>query len=82
MRLGPATLLVLGVLAAAACGAVATENGPSVGPPPASSARTDRWTALRPAPLKRTEVAAARIGEAIYVVGGYVPPNGATTAAV
>jgi hypothetical protein len=36
-------------------------------------ARTDGWTTLTPAPLERTEVAAARIGRFIYVVGGFVP---------
>jgi N-acetylneuraminic acid mutarotase len=44
-------------------------------------ARTDRWTALAPAPLERTEVAAARIGRFIYVVGGFASgsdqPSGA-----
>jgi N-acetylneuraminic acid mutarotase len=46
------------------------------------SARSDRWTALRPAPLERTEVAAARIGRSIYVVGGFERASGLTTAAV
>jgi N-acetylneuraminic acid mutarotase len=44
--------------------------------------RTDRWTALRPAPLERTEVAAARVGRFAYVVGGFERASGATTAAV
>ena len=37
----------------------------------ASAARLDRWVPLRPATLEREEVAAARIGRFIYVVGGY-----------
>lgn len=48
----------------------------------AATARTDRWEALAPSTVQRTEVAAARIGGAVYVVGGFVPPRGATTALV
>ena len=36
-----------------------------------SPARSDRWQALRSAPNERTEVAAARLGRSIYVVGGF-----------
>jgi hypothetical protein len=39
------------------------------------------WTTLTPAPLERTEVAAARIGDGAYVAGGFLAP-GRTTAAV
>jgi N-acetylneuraminic acid mutarotase len=46
------------------------------------SARADRWSALAPAKLARTEVAAARIGRSIYVVGGFERSSNATTAAV
>ena len=46
------------------------------------AARIDRWIGLRDAPLERTEVAAARIGRFVYVVGGFESTNGATTAAV
>jgi N-acetylneuraminic acid mutarotase len=46
------------------------------------SARTDRWTALAPAQLARTEVAATRIGRSIYVVGGFERSSNATTTAV
>ena len=38
------------------------------------------WESLRPATLERTEVAAARVGRYIYVMGGFEPSN-ATTAA-
>jgi N-acetylneuraminic acid mutarotase len=39
------------------------------------------WTALPPATLEQTETAAARVGDSIYVVGGFVPGD-VTTAAV
>ncbi len=42
----------------------------------------DGWTALRPATLERTEVAAARVGRFVYVVGGFERQGSATTAAV
>jgi Kelch motif len=73
------------LVAAGACAAVilvvATANGDGEGPPAEGSA-TDRWTALRPALLERTEVGAARIGRFIYVVGGFEERSGITTAAV
>lgn len=40
------------------------------------------WSQLRPAILKRTEVAAARIGGAIYVAGGFEKSSGKTSAQV
>jgi N-acetylneuraminic acid mutarotase len=70
--------LVLGA-AVAALGGAGVALGASAGP---EDARSDRWTALRPAALERTEVAAARIGRSIYVVGGFEKASGATTAAV
>ena len=39
------------------------------------AARSDRWTALTDSPLARTEVAAARLGRFVYVVGGFVAPG-------
>ena len=45
-------------------------------------ARQDRWTPLAPAQLERTEVAAARIGRFVYVVGGFERASGQTVAAV
>jgi N-acetylneuraminic acid mutarotase len=45
-------------------------------------ARADRWSALPSAPLERTEVAAARVGRFIYVVGGFERTAAATSAAV
>lgn len=38
-----------------------------------------RWRDRAPAPLRRTENIALRRGRKIFVVGGFVPPDGATT---
>jgi N-acetylneuraminic acid mutarotase len=65
--------LALLTLAAVAALLVAPRDG---------DARTDRWSALRGAPLERTEVAAARIGRFVYVVGGFEEASGGTVAAV
>lgn len=43
-------------------------------------AQAAEWRTLRPAPLERTEVAAARIGNAIYVAGGFVPDRSSSRA--
>jgi len=56
--------------------------GPLGGEESARTARFDRWVPLRSARLARTEVAAARVGNFIYVVGGFVRSGNATTAAV
>src|SRR5688500_7457502 len=67
---GPVVGLVLcAALAGAGCGRDA---------PPAAA---PRWEALDPATLERTEVAAARVGRYVYVVGGFERRTGATTAA-
>ena len=34
-------------------------------------AATTKWRALSPATLERTEVAAARVGRFVYVMGGF-----------
>ena len=52
------------------------------GQAPAATARTDRWIALRRAPLERTEVGTARVGRFIYVIGGFSRTGSATTDAV
>ena len=65
------------VALAAGGGAVVLASGGDPG-----DGRADRWTALAPAPLARTEVAAARIERSIYVVGGFERDSGATSAAV
>jgi hypothetical protein len=38
-----------------------------------------QWRSLQPSPLARTEVGAARVGFAIYVVGGFEETTGQTT---
>src|SRR4051794_19472114 len=43
---------------------------------------TTEWRALHRSPIARTEVGAARIGDGIYVVGGYVGPGGEVTGAL
>jgi N-acetylneuraminic acid mutarotase len=60
--------------------AIAVSAGESEDTPASSVA--GRWISLRHALLKRTEVAAARIGRYAYVVGGFEEPSRATTAAV
>jgi non-specific serine/threonine protein kinase len=73
--------IVAAVLAAASGAAllVADGNGDDHG---AQAGASGRWTALQPALLSRTEVAAARVGRFIYVVGGFEQRSGGTTAAV
>ena len=63
------------VAAVAVVGIVLSADG-------AQPAGADRWTALRPASLERTEVAAARVGRFAYVVGGFERASGRTTTAV
>lgn len=38
----------------------------------------ESWAALAPSPLSRTEVGAARVGDRIYVVGGFASTGGTT----
>jgi N-acetylneuraminic acid mutarotase len=67
-------LLALCVAAAAGGGAVAlaaTGPGEQSGSVPAVGSRTKSWGSLAHAHANRTEVAAARIGRSIYVVGGF-----------
>ncbi len=74
-----AVLLAVGVVVAA----IAFDEEEFVAqPPPASGTATDEWQALAPATLARTEVAAARIGRYIYVVGGFEEQSGETTGAL
>jgi N-acetylneuraminic acid mutarotase len=54
----------------------ATAAGCGNGEPAAAAG----WRTLQPATLERTEVAAARVGRFIYVMGGF-EPSGATSAA-
>ncbi len=48
----------------------------------ASPSRLDAWITLDTAKLERTEVAAARVGRYVYLVGGFERRSGGTTAAV
>jgi N-acetylneuraminic acid mutarotase len=73
---------VVGVLAVAAVVFAATDSGDDTGVWYAGAASTDRWRELAPSPFARTEVAAARIGKHVYVVGGFEESSGDTTDAV
>jgi hypothetical protein len=77
MRAAVRRAAVVAVVAAAATTAALTARD---GGEPGAAA-TGRWLPLAPAELERTEVAAARIGRHIYVVGGF-EPSGRTTTAV
>lgn len=73
-RLALAT--AFGLLLAGALAVVLGANGSP------ADAGADRWRPLAPSPLERTEVAAARIGRSIYVVGGFERSSGRTVASV
>ena len=79
MRARPATavaiLLLLGTTVA--CNGAESRAEPA---PPAVASSIQRWKALAPATLQRTEVGAARIGRFIYVVGGFLPSAETTNA--
>ena len=66
-------LVALCALALPACG-----DGDAGSP---SAATAAEWRTLAPSTLARTEVAAARVGRYVYVVGGFERDSGATTAA-
>lgn len=70
------------VLAVAAL--IALGCGGSAAPVPEAtpSAEIGSWRTLEPSRLRRTEVAAARVGRFIYVMGGFEARSGQTTAAV
>ena len=70
-----ASLAVL-ALGLAACGG---DAGPAGDARPAQEAGPRAWRAHAPSPFARTEVAAARVGDAVYVAGGFIAPGGATT---
>ncbi len=74
-----ALLAAAGVALAVTAGDGDGEGG---GPPPARGAATGEWRPLAPATLQRTEVAAARIGRFVYVVGGFEKRSGLTTGAL
>ncbi len=68
-------LALAGLLAVAGATAVALlatdENADGV------RATGGRWVSLQSSPMTRTEVGAAQVGRFIYVVGGFLPPDGA-----
>jgi N-acetylneuraminic acid mutarotase len=75
--MGRLRVLATAVLLLAGC----TASEPA-GPAPAPTRAGDpAWRRLAPAPSERTEVAAAAVGDRIYVLGGYAP-DGATLATV
>src|SRR5687768_8872192 len=67
-----------GALARAACIAVVAAG---CGDDGKLAAEGPGWRELSPAPLARTEVAAARVGRFIYVMGGFERESGESTAA-
>ena len=72
-RLGlAAAIALLATVAALALAARGSE------PERPSGRGSDSWGALTPSPLERTEVGAARIGDRVYVVGGYIASGGTT----
>jgi N-acetylneuraminic acid mutarotase len=76
--------LALGALIAAAAAAaiVLLSDGERANGGPTASEAAKGWTRLAASPLSRTEVGAARIDNFIYVVGGFQPPGGDTSAKV
>ena len=76
-----AVLLAVVIVAAAVAVALAFERDEPLGPP-VRDAASGEWRPLAPAGLERTEVAAARIGRSIYVVGGFEKRGAATTGAL
>ena len=77
-----ASLLVAGVAVSALAGC-SDERAPDTAAAASQVARAaPKWRTLRSSTIARTEVAAARIGDAVYVVGGFAAPDGATSAMV
>jgi N-acetylneuraminic acid mutarotase len=73
-------LAAVAVLGLAGCtGGAAPEQAPATTAP--TAAGEPGWRGLAPAPSERTEVAAAAVGDRIWVLGGYAP-DGATLATV
>ncbi len=64
-------VVVATVATAAVVAAALAEPGPAARGP-------GDWGVLQPSPLQRTEVAAARIGDGIYVLGGFLEPGSDT----
>ena len=66
----------VGLACAAAIVYAATRDGEDAGG--AAQRSTTSWSALEPSVLERTEVGAARVGDRIYVVGGFISTGGTT----
>jgi hypothetical protein len=81
MRLALA-IFVAAVAIAVAIAALAIGDDKDDEPVRPLQAATGRWLPLSAAGLDRTEVAAARVGRFIYVVGGFEQQSGVTTDAV
>ena len=81
MRIALAIFLAA-VLVAVAVAALAIGDDGDGPPDQAFESATGGWLPLAGAGLERTEVAAARLGRHIYLVGGFEERSGATTAAV
>ena len=73
--LGRAGLAALVALAGTAAIVYAATRGAEEDPP---ARATGSWGSLAPSPLARTEVGAARVGDRIYVVGGFISSGGST----
>jgi N-acetylneuraminic acid mutarotase len=73
VRRAGAIALAAAAAAVAACGGEAAAGG-------GDAASTRAWKPLAPATLERTEVAAARVGRYVYVMGGFEQASGGTTA--
>jgi N-acetylneuraminic acid mutarotase len=67
--------------AMAVCAMTACGGGGPATAGQVDAASTTRWKPLSPATLERTEVAAARVGRFIYVMGGFEQSSGATVPA-
>jgi len=76
-RVRACALVIALAVVAIGCGdgSVAGEGQTSA----ATSASTARWRNLAPSTIGRTEVSAARIGHAVYVIGGFAEPDGVTS---
>jgi N-acetylneuraminic acid mutarotase len=81
MRRALAIFVAAAAVAAAVAALAIGEDGDET-PGRALESASGRWLPLAAAGLERTEVAAARVGRHIFVVGGFEERSGATTAAV
>ena len=73
-----AATVAVAVLAGCTSGPPAPERAPQT-PAPTAGGGEPAWRTLAPVPTERTEVAAAAVGDRIWVLGGYAP-GGATLA--